>query len=186
MALLVILARATGNIYNITRALFIAAVIMVLHNPYIVAFDPSFQLSFLATLGLIWLSPMIEKRFTLMPSTWGLREFATATIATQIFVLPLLLYQTGLLSMTAFPTNLLVLMFVPVTMLLGFVTGVVGFVSTLLSVPFAYVTYALLSYELAVVDLFASVPFSAITVAAFSIWWVVAAYALYALVLWKL
>ena len=57
MALLVILARATGRTHDITIALFLAGFLMLLHNPKILMFDPSFQLSFLATLGLIYGAP---------------------------------------------------------------------------------------------------------------------------------
>jgi len=122
MALLVILARATGRTYDITRALFIAGFMMVLHNPKILVYDASFQLSFLATLGLIWLSPLLD-RYVLFIPTKQLRGFATATVATQIFVLPLLLYKIGELSLVALPVNLLVLVTVPLTMLFGFLAG---------------------------------------------------------------
>lgn len=184
MALLVIAARVWGNTHHITRALFVAGLVMVLHNPYIVGFDPSFQLSFIATLGLIWLSPLIEEKFHLVPTTWGLREFATATIATQLFVLPLLLYLTGQLSLTALPTNIAVLAFVPVTMLLGFITGIVVFFSVVAAMPFAFFTYLLLTYELSVIHMFASIPFSAVIVPSFPFVFVVLAYSLYGIVLW--
>lgn len=164
MAILVLLARSTGRTYAITRALFIAGFIMVLHNPKILVFDSSFQLSFTATLALIYLAPKIEKHFHLVPTKWQLREFAVATVATQIFVLPMILYKMGMLSLVALPVNLLILMFVPLTMLFGFITGMIGFVSTILSLPFAYITNALLSYQLKVVDIFASLPFSAIEI----------------------
>ena len=120
-----------------------------------------------------------------MPTKWQLREFATATIATQIFVLPLLLYMTGMLSIVALPVNLLILAFVPVTMLFGFITGIVGFVSPLLSLPFAYITTALLSYELKVVELFAALPFASVTVEAFPLFAMIGMYALYGVLLWR-
>ena len=186
MALLVILARATGRTYAITRALFLAGFFMVLHNPKIVIFDPSFQLSFLATIGLIYLAPQIERYFKLVPTKWQLREFATATIATQLFVLPLILYMMGELSLVALPVNMLILMFVPLTMLFGFLTGVVGFVSLILATPFAWVTHALLTYELLVVDVFASLPFASISIQIFPLWAMLLMYTLYGLVMLRL
>jgi len=144
MALLVILARATGRTSEITRALFIAGFLMVLFNPKILIFDISFQLSFLATLGLILFPPLLEKYFHFMPTKFQLREFALATISTQIFVLPLLLYKMGQLSLVALPVNLLILIFVPLTMLFGFLTGMIGFLSIALSLPFAFITYGFL------------------------------------------
>ncbi|MBI2046021.1 MAG: ComEC family competence protein [Parcubacteria group bacterium] len=185
MALLVILAKATGRVYEITIALFVAGFFMILHNPKILVFDPSFQLSFLATLGLIYLAPRIEKYFHIVPSVWSLREFAVATTATQIFVLPLLLYQTGQLSIVSLPVNLLILVFIPLTMLFGFLTGVIGFASTLLSMPFAFVSYALLWYELKVVEIFSSLPFASISIPSISAGVLFMWYAFYALLLYR-
>ena len=186
MALLVLLARSTSRTYAITRALFIAGFFMLLHNPKILAFDSSFQLSFMATIGLIYLAPKIEKYFHLIPTKFQLREFAVATVATQIFILPLLLYKMGTLSLSALPVNLLILAFIPITMLFGFLTGMVGFVSTLLSFPFAFVTNMLLTYQLKVVDIFASIPFTAIEINYFPIWVAILIYAIYGLFMWRL
>ena len=179
MALLVILAQATGRTYVITRALFIAGFLMVLHNPYILLHDPSFQLSFLATIGLIHVAPHLEKYVLFLPKTLGFREVATATVATQLFVLPLLLYMTGELSLVALPVNLLVLFAVPATMLFGFLAGAVGFISTILSLPFAWVAYALLSYELFIIQMFDMLLFASVTLPNVPLWLVVALYAVF-------
>jgi len=48
MAILVIIGRLTGRMYDAGRALLIAGLLMVIHNPKILLFDTSFQLSFLA------------------------------------------------------------------------------------------------------------------------------------------
>ena len=176
MALLVVLARATGRTSEVTRALFLAGFIMVLHNPQIVVFDPSFQLSFMATLGLIVLSPKISEYFEFIPEKWYLRESAVATISTQIFVLPLLLYMMGELSIVAVVVNLLVLMFVPMTMFFGFLTGLFSFVWTGLALPFSYFTNFLLTYELRVVELFANIPFASIKIPYFPFWVMVGIY----------
>ncbi len=185
MALLVILARATGRTSDITRMLFIAGFVMVLFNPKILIFDISFQLSFLATLGLILFPPLLEKYFHFMPTKFQLREFALATISTQIFVLPILLYNMGQLSLVALPVNLLILIFIPLTMLFGFITGMVGFFSVMLSVPFAWITYGFLYYELRVVEIFSSVPFASIQIKSFPLWLMLAMYALYAWVIYR-
>ncbi len=53
MALLAIFARATGRTSDALHLLFVAAFFMVLWNPLSLLYDPSFQLSFMATLGLL-------------------------------------------------------------------------------------------------------------------------------------
>ncbi len=179
MALLVILAKATGRVSDMTRALFLAGFVMVFHNPQIVVFDPSFQLSFMATLGLICLSPKVAKLFAFVPEKFYLRETVSATISTQIFVLPLLLWMMGELSLVAVIVNLLVLMFVPATMLVGFLTGAIGLISNWMALPFAYLTHFLLSYELKVVELFADLPFASVKIPFFPFWLMLVIYGLY-------
>ncbi|MBI2475786.1 MAG: ComEC family competence protein [Candidatus Taylorbacteria bacterium] len=179
MALLVILARATGRPYDITRALLLAGFLMVLQNPKILVFDSSFQLSFMSTLALIYVSPMLEKYFTFVTEKFSLRSVAVATLATQIFVLPMLLYKMGELSLVALPVNLLILSAIPATMLFGFLAGAVGFLSTALALPFALVAYGLLSYELQVVAFFSHLPFASVAVKDFPLWFVVFLYLFY-------
>lgn len=186
MALLVVLARSTGRMYAVTRALLVAGVVMLIHNPKILVFDTSFQLSFLATVGLIYFSPLIEPRVKWVTEKLKLREVVVATVATQAFVLPFLLYKTGILSLVSLPVNLLILVAVPATMLLGFLTGIAGFAWSMLALPFAWGAYALLAYELAVVEWFARLPFAAVALSSFPLWLVVVWYAGYGTLIWKM
>ena len=179
MALLVILARMTGRKYDITRALLLAGFIMVLQNPKILVFDSSFQLSFMSTLALIYVSPLIEKYFIFITEKFALRSVVVATLSTQIFVLPMLLYKMGELSLVALPVNLLILFAIPATMLFGFIAGTTGFVSTVLAFPFAFVAYVLLDYELRVVEFFSHLPFASVAVNNFPLWCAVLVYAFY-------
>lgn len=165
MALLALLARITGRTSDITRALLLTAGIMVFENPYILFFDISFQLSFLATLGLIYVSPVFFKWFKFIPERFGLREIISATIGVQAFVLPFIIYKMGNLSLVAPFTNTLVLPFVPITMFFGFLTGMFGFISQILAAPFGFIAYALLKFEIFIVELFSSLPFATINIA---------------------
>ncbi len=180
MALLAIVARATGRTYVITRALVLAGFFMLLQNPHILVFDTSFQLSFLSTLALIYVSPLVEARLLWIPEKFGLREIVTATISTQIFVLPFLLYTTGIFSVVSLPANLLILPLVPVTMLFGFLAGTLGFVNLIVAAPFSWAATALLSFMLFVVKELASAPFAAVVLPAFPFLLVMFWYGLYA------
>ena len=68
---------------------------------------------------------------------------------------------------------------IPVTMLFGFLAGILGFVWNVLALPFAWGAYALLAYELAVVEWFARFPFAAVTLSSFPLWLVMFCYAVY-------
>jgi len=164
MAILVLFARSTGRIYEVTYALFIAGFFMIVHNPKIVRFDASFQLSFLATLGLIYIAPKIEGYLQFLPKRFGFRGHASATISAQLAVTPLILHLMGNLSLVALPANLLILVFVPVTMLFGFLTWLAGSLNYILSLPFAWISWALLEYELSVVEIFSSFQFASVEV----------------------
>ncbi|OIO31660.1 MAG: hypothetical protein COZ49_03760 [Candidatus Yonathbacteria bacterium CG_4_10_14_3_um_filter_47_65] len=180
MALLVVIARATGRVYEITVALIVAGFLMILHNPKILAFDASFQLSFLATLGLVYLAPLLERYFHFVPKKFQIREFALSTTATQLFVLPFLLYRIGEISLVALPANILILAFVPLTMFFGFLAGISGFIAPVISLPFAFIAYGLLAYELSVVETFSAIPFASVKVPGVSFFAVVCVYAFYA------
>ena len=186
MALLALTARATGRIYTVSWALFLAGFFMVLQNPKILRFDTSFQLSFLATLGLIYISPIVKNKLGFVTDRFNLREIFSATISAQIAVLPLLVYKTGLFSIVGLPVNFLILPFIPLTMFFGFAVGILGMFSSLLSPPFAWASYALLQYELFIVDIFAKLPFAAINISGFSEVFLILSYAAIILVTMKL
>ena len=180
MAVLVLIARATGRTYAIMRALMLAGVVMLLINPYLLAFDPGFQLSFLATLGLLILAPQLDAWCSRVPSIFGMRGFLTATLATQIFVLPLLLYTMGTFSLVSVIANVLVLPMVPPAMLLVFVTGVMAFVSHGVAVFLGYGAYLSLSYIVVVAEIVHTFPFGWMEVSAFPFWIVILSYTLLA------
>lgn len=184
MAVLMLIAKATGRTYAVMRALVFTGIVMLVINPYLLAYDVGFQFSFVATLGLILVAPHLEKHLGFMPTYIGLREFLTATLSAQIFVMPILLYQMGQFSVVAIVVNLLVLPMVPLSMLLTFITGLVAFVSTTLAIPFAYLTYLSLEYILLVVRSFAALPFAAYTIPAFPFYVVIISYGILALLLW--
>jgi len=162
MAILALVARATGRNYDIARALILAAVLMTFFNPLILVYDVSFQLSFLATIAVIFLSPKIEKYFMWVTTRFKLRDIISVTSAAYIFVLPFILYKMGNLSLVALPANILILPFIPFTMLLGFLTGFAGLIYYVFSLPFGYIAYLFLHYELSVINFLSNIPFSAV------------------------
>ncbi len=186
MSLIVILGKATGRMHDAALTLFIAAFLMLLHNPKILAFDPSFQLSFLATLGLVYLNPILEKYFHFVPTKLQMKELVVSTVSTQIFVMPLILYNSGDFSAVALPVNLLVLALIPLTMLLGFLTGLFGFLSAALSVFFGFLVSGLLYYDLKIVEFFSSLPFASFHVSSFPLWLMVSCYAFYAAMIFSI
>lgn len=168
MVLVALFAKKMNRDYKASRALAFAIVVMLAPNPLLLVFDPSFQLSILATIGIVFVTPIITPYFLRVPEKFGMREIISSTIATQLTVLPFLVYTMGTLSLVALPVNVLILATIPATMFLGFVTGLFGVFSLWLSFIPALPSYILLWYQLAVVHLGANIPFSSITLPSFS------------------
>jgi len=176
MASLLLIVSLTGRTYIAMRGLFLAGAIMLLINPYLLAYDTGFQLSFTATLGLIMVAPLLVAKLQVVPTFVGMREFLVATLATQIMVLPLLLFSIGEFSVVAVAVNVLVLPMVPVAMLLTFITGIVGWLSFTLALPLAFLAHLSLSYIILVPSWFASLPYASFAVPAFPFWLVPLSY----------
>jgi len=177
MAGIVIGAKLFGRNYSASRALVFAGFLMLLENPKILVFDPSFQLSFLATLGLIYLMPLVESRLLWVTERFQLREILSQTLSTQLAVLPLLVYSTGDVSLVSLPANLLILVIVPFTMLVGFVSILVSYVSTILAWPVTYLSHLLLSWIIFVAHTLGNFSFATVSVPNISIWIILAIYA---------
>jgi competence protein ComEC len=176
MAILAIIARLIGREYDVIRALFFAAFLMVLQNPRILLYDISFQLSFLATLSLIYFAPVIERYFGWVTESLTLRETVVSTFAAQIFVLPLLLYSVGEFSLVSPIVNILVVPWVSLTMLLGFISALLGLISSGLGMAFMIPTYCILFLQIKVVEFFGGLPFASIIVPEFPVWLLVLVY----------
>ena len=185
MALLVLVAKVSGRTTDITRMILLTAFIMVLHNPKILLFDPSFQLSFLATIGLIYFSPGCASFLQRLKMPKKVQEIVSETIATQLLVFPLLLYRSGELSIVALPVNLLVLWIIPVTMFLTIVAAATGLFSSTLAFPVSLLAYLCAQYILKISALFSSIQFSAITINNFSFTTMICVYTLLLLFLIK-
>jgi competence protein ComEC len=164
MAILALIARVIGRNYDVSRALILAGVFMVFFNPFILVYDISFQLSFLATIAVIFLAPKIEKYFLWVTKKFGLRDIISVTCAAYIFVMPFILYKMGTISIVAFLANVLILPFVPLTMALGFLTGIFGLISLVLAMPFGIISYLFLHYELFIIGLFSNLPFASFSI----------------------
>lgn len=179
MASIALVADLVRRDYNVTRALVLAGLIMIIQNPLILFYDPSFQLSFLATIGLITLSFPIEKHLGFITEKFGIRALIASTFATQLFVSPYIFYIMGQLSIVGVIVNILVLPLIPITMLFVFLAGILGFLSHLLSQILGWISHLLLSYELYIVEYFSHLPFASIEVPKFSFSIVLGIYTFY-------
>ncbi len=179
MAFFALVALATGRTYDVTRTLLVAVLLMLLWNPLLLTFSLGFDLSVIATLGLILGVPLIEPKLTFIRSAF-LREIIASTMSAQVAVVPLLLYVNGLFSLVALPANILVLPFVPLAMAMSATAGAVAFVAPGIASLAGLPAYIILHYIMSVVHFTAHIPLATFDVPVFSFAWVVGAYALLA------
>jgi competence protein ComEC len=161
---LVLLAYREGRLSNPRNALVLAGALMVFINPRILRFDIGFQLSFAATIGLIYAAPLIEKYFEKLPNFFNFRETFVMTLSAQLFVLPLLIYYFKNLSLVSLPTNIIILPLIPYTMALGAVSGVAGLILPFLGRLVGHFAWLLASFELGVIQLFAKPRWAAMNI----------------------
>lgn len=164
MASIGLLALVTYRHYDAGRALMFATFLMVLYNPRVLLFDPGFQLSVVATLGLLYIAPVLAARLSKVPTAFGLREIVATTLGTQIAVLPLLIFIIGEISLVSILTNVLVLPIVPLAMLLSFVAALGASFSTLVGVALGFPAYLLLTWIIEVARVVGMVPLGVVEI----------------------
>lgn len=160
MGLLVLLASRVGRISKITNALIFAAAVMLVFNPKILAFDVGFQLSFAATIGLVYLSPIFEKYFEKLPSVFGVKESFVTTLSAIILTMPLILYSFGRISFIAPLANILILPMIPLTMAAGSIAVLGGIIYPGLGQIIGWLAWLFLSYIIKVVEILAKIPWA--------------------------
>lgn len=157
MGIIVLLAQKQSRLYSFRNAVTLTAFAMLLFNPKLLIFDLGFQLSFAALLGIVYFYPKLENKFQIKEKgegIFGWRKNLWQTFSAQAAVAPILLAKMGYFSVTGLIANVLILEFIPLTMLFGFLTAVLGFVSYELSLITGWLANAVLSYEILVIKFF--------------------------------
>lgn len=160
MGILGLLAVWFGRPKKAGLALVLAAFLMNLFNPKILVYDAGFQLSFAATLGLIYVSPFLEKYFQKIPAFLSLREAFLMTISAQIATIPLILLHFGRISLAAPFSNALVIPVIPLAMFFSFLAVVFKFVFFEGALLIGYLGWFFLKYIVLIAHFFSQIPFS--------------------------
>ncbi len=185
MSIFSLTARATNRTYAVLRALCTALVAMILYNPLLLVYDPGFQLSFLATIGLVVGSPLLEKRLMWIKSV-TLRGLGATTFAAQIAVLPILLYQSGNLSLVAIPANIFTSPLVPFAMAFSAIAAGSSFIMPAFATYIGVPAYICLWWIIEIAKISASIPYANVILPAFPFWVVALVYALLGVLVWNL
>ena len=160
----------------------LAATITLIINPQFGWNDLGWQLSFLSFIGVIVLAPLLQKFFFGNKPPGTLRQIVGETLSAQIMTLPVLIAAFGAVSNVALIANVMILPFVPLAMLLVFVSGILSTIPLIGGLIAILATY-LLKYMTIVAGWLANLPWAQ-TEISFGTWQVVLAYLVITIAIW--
>lgn len=163
MAFLVGLAKVSNRLYKPHIAIAFAAFVIALWNPKTAVFDLGFQLSFLATMAIIYLAPVVKMLPLFQTNGFlGWRDALAVTLAAQLGVAPITIINFENFSLTALLANIGILAVIPVLTVSGFVVAFMAMVFMPLASLLAQPMVFLIDYVIAIVEIFSAiyVPFN--------------------------
>jgi competence protein ComEC len=195
MASIFLVAELLGRQRSAITALTFAAAIMVGFNPQLL-WTASFQMSFLAMAGLIFIFPPLRdlgrrivaatsgKHEKVVPVANFVSDSFSVTLGAIIAVWPVVAYYFGIVSLVGPLATFLALPALPGIIITGVLTGGLGLIALPAAQATSWLAWLFLSYLLLVVNGFAALPISSVEVGSISaiIIWVY--YPALALVLW--
>ena len=136
------------------RVIFLTAGIMLFFNPSLLRYSVGFQLSFLASLGIIYLMPFFQK----LLRRFKFKDLLAMSFSAQVFTFPVLVYHFGQISLISPITNLFVVPVLPYLMAFGFIFVIFGVIFFPLTYIFIFFVWVLLTYIVKITELFSRVP----------------------------
>lgn len=155
MGSLALLASLLGKQYFGLWALFLTGYVMLLIDPQLIL-DVGFQLSFLATFGIMTLKPFLA--FKTPKALTAFKEDFTTSLSAQAATAPILLMTFGQVSFNSLLVNVLLLWTVPPLMVIGGAAAIAGFVFEPLAGLILYLSLPVLLLFQTVVVFFSSFP----------------------------
>lgn len=160
MALVIIFARNYGISAVKDRLLIIAGVFLLIMRPYALWYDLSYQLSIIATFSVLFMAPVVHKKFLHKMKDFWADIFAT-TISATIFTAPIIVYTVGSVSIVSIFSNIIIVPIVPLATGLNILLVSVSFIE-----PLAYIIGGFNSFVHSFIFFvsrsFANLPFSQI------------------------
>ncbi|NEQ35425.1 MAG: DUF4131 domain-containing protein [Okeania sp. SIO3I5] len=175
MGLAALLAIVSQRQVQPLAALVVAATLLLLIDPLWI-WDLGFQLSFLATLGLLVTVPPLMKRLDWLPS--GIASLVAIPIAASVWTLPLLLSVFYVVSPYALLVNIITAPLVAVITLGGFISAMLALISPYVGSLSAGILYFPVRILIEIVQFFSKLPGNQVAVGAMSVYQLVVLYGL--------
>jgi len=155
-------------------ALLLAATLMLLVNPHWI-WNIGFQLSVMATWGLIVTVPAIVRRLDWLPVTWA--SLVAVPIAATVWTLPLTLYHFNVFAGLSVVLNVVAMPFVTVISLGGITSSALALVSPLVGGAIASLLYWPTKVLLWLAETSSHLPGSSIAIGQITLWQLAGLYA---------
>ncbi|MDB9321535.1 ComEC/Rec2 family competence protein [Nodularia spumigena CS-591/04] len=156
-------------------SLLLAATILLLINPLWI-WDLGFELSFLATLGLIVTVPAIVKRLDWLPL--AIASLIAVPLAATIWTLPLQLYVFGVVPAYALLLNIISTPLIATISIGGIISAIAPLVWSAGGSALAGVLYFPTDWLIKLVEAFSNLPGNSLSVGSISTWQLLGIYAL--------
>jgi competence protein ComEC len=184
MGLLVLFSQIIGRLSRSINPLLFVASVMILINPKVLLSDVGFQLSFLAVIGIMYLSPFLQRLFKWLPELFQIRNSVSMTMAAYLTTLPLIIFSFKQISLVAIMVNVLVLPVVPLIMITGLLTGIAGSLFIPLGETLGWLVWLLLSYAMKMINFFVQFDYASFVVEEVSCLVLIVGYLVIALGIW--
>lgn len=153
----------SGRKWNIFTILMFTAFLMVIDSPFILNYDVSFALSFLAVFGIVYSQNFWKNIFKFMPETLAIREAFVLTMSALTFTIPIMLFNFWQVSILAPFANVAVTWTIAIAMLLGFISIILYVLNPVLWYLVWYLDWVFLKWDMLVVHFFWTKSFSVIS-----------------------
>ena len=138
MGTLVFAAAGLGRDRDAGRILAITTLVMLMINPLLL-FNISFRLSFLATAGLVFIAPVLQKAMENLRHVKFLMTVFSMTAAITLSSLPLLAWHFNMVSLSSFVANAILVPIVEIIIVVALLAGIAAAVLPILGqVVFAF------------------------------------------------
>jgi competence protein ComEC len=146
---------------DLINSLSIAAFVLLLCNPSNI-YDVGFQLSFLATFGIIYFIDWVGVIFKNMPK-W-LSGTLASTIAAQLFLTPVMAVTFHQISVISVLANIFIVPLSGIISIFGFAMWMFGSISIVMGKIFGATIWVMIKVMMFIVDTLAAIPYAAISV----------------------
>jgi competence protein ComEC len=173
MGMAVLIGLRTQRKIDPLNALFLAGTLLLIINPLWI-WDVGFELSFLATLGLIVTAEPIQQKLDWLPPT--IADLISVPLAATIWTLPIQLYVFKVFPLYSLPANILTSPLISIVSIGGTVAALVGAILPIAGSAVSWLLYLPTQLLIGIVDLFNYLPGASFAVGQLGLWQLIALY----------